>query len=268
MERKILFIRGEMKQKIVVKIGTNVLADNSGNINYKIMESLVEDIAKSIKMGIDILVVTSGAIGSGMSELGIKEKPKDVKMQQACAAVGQSILISKYREFFNKHGIKAAQILLAYDDFTDAKSEINMGNSISTLLDLGAIPIINENDPISINEIGPSFGDNDKLSAMVACKVKASALIILTSVDGLYDKNPESKDAKLIKEVHDFSSAIISLDGKSKSLGVGGIKTKIAAAKLATEQGIITIIANGKRKSIITEIIAGKKPGTVFYAHG
>lgn len=254
-----------MKKKIVVKIGTNVLADSSGNIDYNIMESLVIDIAKAIKQGIDFIVVTSGAIGSGMSELGIKKRPEDVKMQQACAAVGQSILISKYREIFNKHGIKVAQILLTYNDFSDKKSEVNMGNSINTLLELGAIPIINENDPISINELGPSFGDNDKLSAMVACKVKADMLVILTSVNGLYDNDPESKNAKIIKEVHRFSSAITGLDGKSKSLGVGGIKTKIAAVKLATSSGIATIIANGKEKDVLGDIISGKNPGTIFY---
>ena len=137
-----------MKKRIVIKIGTNVLADKKGAINYKILKSLVKDIIKIKKKNVEILIVTSGAIGAGMSELGIEKRPSDVRMQQTCAAVGQSILISKYREFFNKYGIKVAQILLAYRDFTDKKTEINMGNSINTLLNLGVIPIINENDGV------------------------------------------------------------------------------------------------------------------------
>jgi len=253
-----------MKNRIVIKIGTNVLTDNSGRIDYKTMKNLVDDIVKIKKQGKEILLVTSGAIGAGMAELNIVKRPEEVKMQQACAAIGQSILISKYRQFFNKHNIKVAQILLAYDNLSDTRSEINFGNSINTLLKLNAIPIINENDPISINEIGPSFGDNDKLSAMVAKEVKAEILIILTVVNGLYDKDPESKDAKIIRDVHKFDNKIINLGGKSV-LGVGGIKTKIAAAKLATEAGILTIMANGKRKNTLIELIEGKELGTVFY---
>lgn len=254
-----------MKKTIVIKIGTNVLADNIGKIDYNIMQSLVNDIAEIKSKNNEIIIVTSGAIGSGMSELGIKERPKDVKMQQACAAVGQSILISKYREFFNKSNIKVAQILLTYDDLSDKQSEINMGNSISALLSMGVMPIINENDPISINEIGPSFGDNDKLSAMVACKIKADTLIILTSVDGLYDKNPNEKGAKIIKEVHDFNGFVSNIDGASDGLGTGGIKTKIEAAKLATGCGITAIVANGKIKSNLIKLCKGEKIGTVFY---
>ena len=252
-------------KRIVVKIGTNVLADKKGAISYNIMKNLVKDIIKIKKKHIEILIVTSGAIGAGMSELGIEKRPSDVRMQQTCAAVGQSILISKYREFFSKYGVKVAQILLAYRDFTDKQTKINMGNSINTLLNLGVIPIINENDPVSINELGPSFGDNDNLSAMVACNSKADALIILTNVDGLYDKNPSSKDAKIIHDVRDFSF-IGNIVGASDGLGIGGIKTKIAAAKLAASNGIKTIIANGTKIGALNDIISGKKIGTVFHA--
>src|SRR3989338_4352761 len=252
-------------KRIVVKIGTNVLAEKKGAINYKIMKNLVKDIIKIKKKNVEILIVTSGAIGAGMSELGIEKRPSDVRMQQTCAAVGQSILISKYREFFSKYGVKVAQILLAYRDFTDKKTEINMGNSINTLLNLGVIPIINENDPVSINELGPSFGDNDNLSAMVACNSKADALIILTNVDGLYDKDPSSKDAKIIHEVRDFRF-IGNIAGASEGLGIGGIKTKIAEAKLAASNGIKTIIANGTKTGVLNDIMSGKKIGTVFHA--
>ncbi len=252
-------------KKVVIKIGTNVLADKKGTISYQIMKALVKDIAKIKKKNIEMLIVTSGAIGAGMSELGIEKRPSDVKMQQTCAAVGQSILISKYREFFSKYGIKVAQILLAYRDFTDKKTEINMGNSINALLNLGVIPIINENDPVSINEIGPSFGDNDNLSAMVACNLKADTLIILTNVDGLYNKDPKSNDAKIIHDVRDFGF-IENLDGGSDGLGIGGIKTKIAAAKLATSNGVRAIIANGKKSGVLNDIMSGKKIGTVFHS--
>lgn len=251
-------------KRIVVKIGTNVLADKKGTISYRIMKNIVKDIAKIRKRSIEILIVTSGAIGAGMSELGIEKRPSDVRMQQTCAAVGQSILISKYREFFSKYGIKVAQILLAYRDFTDKKTEINMGNSINTLLSLGVTPIINENDPVSINELGPSFGDNDNLSAMVACNLKADTLIILTNVDGLYDKDPSSKDAKIIHDVRDFSF-IGNIGGASDGLGIGGIKTKIAAAKVATSNGINVIIANGMKTGVLDNIMSGKKIGTVFH---
>lgn len=254
-----------MKNRIVVKAGTNVISGSSGAINCSIIEALVDDIAKIKKQGKDILLVTSGAIGAGMAELKIKKRPADVKMQQACAAVGQSILISKYGEFFNKHNIKVAQILLDYNNFTDKKTSKNLGNSINALFKLNTIPIINENDPISINEIGPSFGDNDKLSALIACKVKADLLIMLTNVDGLYNKNPESKEAKVIKEVFSFTKKLENMKGSSSALGLGGINTKIAAAKIATSAGITTIIANGKTKNIIPDLINGKKLGTVFY---
>jgi len=252
-------------KRIVIKIGTNVLADNKGIIDYKIMENLVHDIAEIRKKCKEILIVTSGAIGAGMSELGIEKRPSDVKMQQTCAAVGLSILISKYRELFNQYKIKVAQILLAYRDFTDKKTEINMGNTINTLLNLEVIPIINENDPVSINELGPSFGDNDNLSAMVACRVKADTLIILTNVDGLYDKNPTLKGAKMIHDVRNFDSFIGNLEGASDGLGIGGIKTKIAAAKLAASSGIKTIIANGTKTSVLNDIMSGKKIGTLFH---
>lgn len=251
-------------KRIVIKIGTNVLADKKGAINYKIMNNLVKDITKIKKKNIEMLIVTSGAIGAGMSELGIEKRPSDVKMQQTCAAVGQSILISKYREFFSKYGIKVAQILLVYRDFTDKKTKINMENSINALLNLGVIPIINENDPISINEIGPSFGDNDNLSAMVAYNLKADTLIILTNVDGLYDNDPNSSGAKIIQEVRDFSF-IAGISGASDGLGIGGIKTKIAAAKLAASNGIKTIIANGTKTGVLDDILGGKKIGTLFH---
>jgi len=254
----------QMNDKIVIKIGTSVLADSSGKVDYSRMKKLVDDVAEIKNKGKDIMLVTSGAIGAGMAELDIKERPRDVKMQQACAAIGQSVIMAKYKEFFSKHKINVAQILLSYDTFSDRKKFLNLRNSIQMILKLGAVPIINENDPISIDELGPSFGDNDKLSALVASKIEADMLLMLTIVDGIYDKDPKYSDAKLIREIHQFDKNIENLKGKASKLGTGGIKTKVEAAKVAMSSGIITIIANGK-KDLIKDIINGKKQGTVFY---
>ena len=254
-----------MRNIIIIKIGTNVLTDEFGTLNYKVMERIVKDIAKIKKQGKDIIIITSGAIGAGMSELGLKSRPTTVKMQQACAAVGQSILMSKYKEFFNKHKVKVAQILLTYNDFSDKRGYINFDNTINTLLELDTIPIINENDPVSISELGPSFGDNDKLSALLASKIRAKMLLILTVVDGLYDKNPKLKNAKFIREVSKIDKKIENLQGGPSELGLGGIKTKINAAKIVTRHGILMVIANGRRKKIITDLMKGKKRGTIFY---
>tara|TARA_Y100000310_G_scaffold111103_1_gene109501 strand:+ start:9700 stop:10551 length:852 start_codon:yes stop_codon:yes gene_type:complete len=254
-----------VKKIIVIKIGTSVLTDKFGKLNYKAMERIVKDIAKIKKQGKDIIIVTSGAIGAGMPELGVKIRPTTVKMQQACAAIGQNILMSKYEEFFSKYKIKIAQILLTYKDFSDKTGYTNLNNSINTLLELGIVPIINENDPVSINELGPSFGDNDKLSALLSCKIRAKMLLILTAVDGVYNKNPKLKEAKIIREVFHIDKKIESLQGGPDVLGLGGVKTKIAAAKIVTRCGILMVIANGRKKGMITSLMEGKKRGTIFY---
>ena len=210
-------------------------------------------------------MVTSGAIGTGMKELNVKSKPNDVVMQQVCAAIGQSILMSTYNDLFKKYSIKTAQILLTYDVFTNREKYRNLKNSLSKLLNLGVIPILNENDPISISEIGPSFGDNDNLSALVATKAKMDLVILLTNVDGLYDRNPNDKNAVLIKEVKTIYKRIESAGGAAATLGLGGMKTKIEAAKTATKAGIMVIVANGKKKNVITDILNNEEEGTIFY---
>jgi glutamate 5-kinase len=260
-------MRAQIKnsKRIVIKIGTNVLADKKGFLEEESLKRLIEQIV-AIRKEKDIVLVTSGAIGCGMAALGLKSRPRDVKLQQACAAVGQSVLMSIYNRHFSRYNTKTAQILLTYDAFSNRRTYLNLKNSMETLLRLGVIPIVNENDPISIDEIGPSFGDNDMLSALVASKIEADLLLVLTTVDGLYDKDPmRSRDAKLVKEVIQIDKKIERMGGKSKMLGIGGMSTKIEAAKIATSAGINFIIANGKKPNVIIDIVSGKEIGTLFY---
>jgi len=256
--------RNLKSKRIVIKIGTNVLTDKNGLLDSTIIKNLAFQITE-VKKGRDIVIITSGAIGAGMQELGIRERPKDVVGQQVCAAVGQGILMENYHETFSRHKVKIAQILIAYNDLANKENYKYLGNSLERLLELGIIPIINENDPVSISEIGPSFGDNDKMSALIACKIKADLLVILTNVDGLFDKNPDDKGAALVNEVKNIDKKIESMGSGSSSLGIGGMKTKIQAARTATEAGAAVIIANGRKEDILLKIIKGEDAGTVFY---
>lgn len=251
--------------RIVIKIGTNILTKKDGRLDLNYLQKIASQIIKLIDEGKEIIIVTSGAIGSGCSELGIKGKIRDIKSRQIAAAVGQSSLIENYKKIFRKNNLKIAQILLTYDSFSNRKTYLNLRNSISAMLKLNIIPVINENDPISIDEIGASFGDNDRLSALVASKIEADLLIMLTDVRGLYDKNPERKDAKLIKIVDKIDSRIEKIAGQAKSLrGLGGMRTKIEAAKIAMNSGCNMIIAFGKTKDILLNIMKGQEIGTFF----
>ncbi len=227
-------------RRIVVKIGTSALMGSNGFIDVKVIKSLAAQIAKIKNSGKQVLLVTSGAIGAGMKELGIKSRPKHVVMRQACAAIGQPVLMSKYQSLFGNLGIKVAQILLTREALSKRKSCINLQNSISRLLDLGVIPIINENDPISIDEIGRSFGDNDMLSAMLSSKTGADLLAILTDVDGLLDK-----EGNLVIRIAEINESIKSLC-TDEGYGTGGMISKLEAADLLLKEGIPTIIGNAK----------------------
>ncbi|MEK6891859.1 MAG: glutamate 5-kinase [Nanoarchaeota archaeon] len=257
-------MRNIKAKRIVIKIGTNTLTDKAGFLDLRIIRNLVKQIAQ-IKNGKDIIIITSGAIGAGMRELDLKQKPSDVVMKQVCAGIGQNILMANYYSFFRKYRIKIAQILLTYNDLSDKETYKNLYNSLDRMLQLNVIPIINENDPISINEIGPSFGDNDNLSALIASKIKADLLIILTNVDGLFDRNPEDKSAVLIKEVKIINKRIESFGSGSSNLGIGGMKTKIKAAKMGTEAGVTVVIANGKKDNILLKVLNKEDVGTIFY---
>jgi len=249
---------------IVVKVGTNTITETNGNLDKAVMKNIVDQICETEKQGKKTILITSGAIGCGMQELGLKEKPKDVVMKQVCAGVGQSILMSNYSSMFQKHGIKVAQILLSYSDLANAKTRKNLMNSLNRMLVLGIVPIINENDPISIDEIGASFGDNDNLSALITEIVNADLLAILTNVEGLYDRNPKKRGAKLISEVNSITKKIEAMGGSAGNLGLGGMKTKIAAAKRAAAGGAFVVVANGRKNNALIKIINNENIGTLF----
>lgn len=257
-------MRNIKAKKIVVKIGTNVITNREGNVDLSIIKNLVGQMAEIKSKGKDVILITSGAIGSGMKELHLRKRPKDVIMQQVCASIGQHILMANYQSLFNKSGIKVAQILLTYRDFSNKKTFNYLRNSLNKLLKLGAVPIINENDPISIDEIGPSFGDNDMLAALITSRIGADLLIMLTDVDGLFNAYPNNKSSTLLTEIKNIDKKIASMAGKPNELGIGGMKTKIEAAKIATKAGATVVIANGREKSILTKILNNEDVGTRF----
>lgn len=261
-DRKELF---KAVKKIVVKIGTSSLTTKDGKFN----KDFARDIARQVSMlkmqGKDMILVSSGAIGTGCEILELKERPKSIPLKQATAAVGQSILMHEWGKVFEEFDLKVAQILLTYDAFSDRKTYLNLRNSMSVLLELGVIPIINENDPICVHEIGETFGDNDTLSAMVSSKVEADLLILMTDIDGLYTKNPKkAKDAKKIPIIYEITPEIESFGGGAGEKGTGGMKTKLEAAKIAQKSGCFMIIASSEDKDLITRVMAGEDIGTLF----
>jgi len=254
-------------KRVVVKIGTSVLTKPDGSLDKWYMQTVARQVRELAKQGIEVIIVSSGAVGSGVKELGMKMIPRDIPTKQGAAAVGQSILIETWRSAFKRFGLKVAQILLTYEAFSDRRTYLNLRNSMAILSKYGTIPIINENDPISVHEIEATFGDNDKLSALVAAKVDAQLLILLTDVDGLYDKNPRHKDAKLIPVVEKITPEIERIGGDPGSWrSKGGMKTKIEAAKIATKSNCDMIIANAWEKDVITQVLKGERLGTLFKA--
>ena len=251
--------------RIVVKIGTNTLAKDGG-VNTAYVRQVARQISGLMKGGRQVVIVTSGAIGMGVGQLGPGAKPKDMKMRQACAAVGQPLLMQEYRKAFARFGVTVGQVLLTAEVLNHRKTYLNLRNSIETLLGLGVIPVVNENDSVSTDEIGTAFGDNDKLSALVASKIDADLLIMLSDIDGLYDKDPrKSKDAKLIATVYEITAALEqNAGGKGSEYATGGMKTKLAAAKIAASAGCRMVLSHGKVKDVINRIIDGEEIGTLF----
>lgn len=261
--------------KIVIKIGTSSITkkgcdDTKENcsIDPGFMESIAFQVSELRKHGKEVILVSSGAIGVGLNELGIAPKPREIPIRQAAAAVGQSILMQYWSEAFSKYGMKVAQILLTYEFYSDRVSYLNLRNSISTLLEYGVVPIINENDCTCTNEIEAIFGDNDKLSAMVASKIDADLLIILSDIDGLFDRNPKThSDARLLSLVERITPEIESYGGDPTSFkGVGGMRTKIKAAKICSMAGCYVLIANGEIENVVLKILSGEEVGTLFLA--
>jgi glutamate 5-kinase len=218
-----------------------------------------------------MLLVTSGAVAAGIAELGIASKPNDIVFQQAAAATGQSVLMAKYRELFKEHGLKVAQILLTAEDLSNRSSYLHTCNVLEMLLKTRVVPIINENDVTSVDELTPltegyrvNFSDNDILSVLVANAVRANLIIILSDVDGIYTTDPRKPEAKVIKTVENITAELKgALNGKSR-WGRGGIQSKVKAAEIATTCGIPVVVANSRRENVLTDILAGKEVGTYF----
>ncbi|MCL5949419.1 MAG: glutamate 5-kinase [Candidatus Bathyarchaeota archaeon] len=255
---------------VVVKVGTSGITDTQGNLDTEEMGKLAHQIAVAMKQGYKVVLVTSGAVAAGIAELGIPPKPKDVAFQQAAAATGQSVLMAKYRELFKKFDLKVAQILLTAEDLSNRASYVHTCDVLGLLLKIGVVPIINENDVVSVDELmrtegyRVNFSDNDILSVLVAGAVCADLVIILSDVDGLYTADPSQSGAELIKTVDTITAELKgSLNGKSK-LGRGGIQSKIKAAEIATSCGIPVVIANSRRENVILDVLAGKDVGTYF----
>jgi glutamate 5-kinase len=256
---------------VVVKVGTGSLTSKDGVLDLKLMETLVDQIAQAIKQGNEIVFVTSGAVAAGLAELAIPKKPNDIVFQQVCAATGQSIIMSTYRQLFKKHDLKVAQILLTAEDLSNRAAYLHVCDVLETALQLGIVPIINENDVTSTEELTPitkgyevNFSDNDILSVLVANALEANLVIILSNVDGLYTAHPKKRDAKLIKTVEKVTPELkCEVEGKSK-LGRGGMKTKLKAAEIATTSGVPLVIANSQQPNVIQDILAEKQVGTLF----
>lgn len=250
-------------RKVLIKIGSAVLTGEDG-LDLVIIQQLADEIARLKDKGHQIILVTSGAIASGKHRMGITAQLKSIPQKQAAAAIGQGRLMRVYANAFGKQDIHVAQILLTMSDLTDRKRFLNIRNTLSQLLEWGVIPVINENDTVAVEEI--KFGDNDHLAAMMANLIETHLVINLTSTDGLYDKNPTVfKDAKLIPLVADFTEEIESMATEdTTSVGLGGMKSKVMAARKVTACGIPYIIAPGKEKNILQAIFAGQDKGTLF----
>jgi glutamate 5-kinase len=252
------------KRRIVVKIGTSLIAHDNGNINLMRMEKLVRVLADLHNSGREILLVSSGAVGAGMGKMRIREKPSTVVEKQALAAVGQAELLRMYQKFFDEYNLNVGQVLLTRDGLENPGRRKNARNTIKSLVGMQVIPVINENDTVSTDEI--EFGDNDRLSAMVANLVQADLLIILTNTNGVYTSNPhQNKDARQVSKVMRAGEDLkdVAFDGSS-ALGSGGMHSKIEAAELCRQQNIDVVIAEGIDPATIFDILDGKERGTLF----
>lgn len=252
------------KKRIVVKVGTSTLTYATGKLNLDQLERLVRELADLRHRDIEVVLVSSGAVGAGMGKLGLRSKPRSIPEKQALAAIGQGILMQMYEKFFAEYGEIVAQVLLTREDITQRGRYLNARNTLLALLRLGVVPIINENDTVAYEEI--KFGDNDTLAALVAGLVDADLLVLLSDIDGLYTADPrKDSSAQLIKTVEELTPEIVALAGNSGSrLGSGGMMTKIQAARIVSTSGIPMIVANGSQKGVLKEIVMGENPGTLF----
>lgn len=257
-------------KRVVVKIGSRVLTDDDGSLDMAVIGRICSDIATLCGKGVQVVLVSSGAIAAGRSELGLTDKPKTIPHKQAAAAIGQTRLMRAYEEAMVPHGFKVAQVLLTSEDLASRQRFLNARATLDALLGFGIIPVINENDTVVVDEI--KFGDNDNLSALVTNVAEADLLLILTDIDGLFSADPrQDPEAKLIPLVKSVTREIERMAGGSAStVGTGGMATKVAAAKKAGRNGVATIMVPGKRAGVIRAAMAGEEVGTMFLpaSHG
>ncbi len=252
------------KKRIVVKVGTSSLTYDNGKVNFRYMDHLARQLSDLKNRGLEVILVTSGAIGVGLPVLGFKEKPTFLPYKQACAAVGQGVLMNMYEHLFHEYGQIVAQLLFTKGDAVNSKRYLHMRGTLQALLELGAIPIVNENDAVSADEI--KIGDNDTLSAIVASVAEADLLIILSDIQGLYDEDPKNHpDATLIHEVPEFTRELFAIaGGAGTARGTGGMYTKIQAAEICVHSGIDMIIAKSDEEDVLERIMDGEEIGTLF----
>lgn len=250
--------------RVVIKVGTSTLTHKTGNLNIRHIESLCRVLSDLKNAGHEVVLVSSGAIGMGVGKLSLKERPQDMPTKQAAAAVGQCELMYTYDKLFSEYNHTVAQILLTGEDMNHADRYENFRNTLHRLLELGALPIINENDTVSTAEI--AVGDNDTLGAIVAKGADADLLVLLTDIDGLYTADPrKDPEAKLVSVVSEITPELLAAaGGKGSALGTGGMATKLSAAKLCLDAGISTVIANGDDPEKLYDILEGKPIGTLF----
>ncbi|UOO36924.1 glutamate 5-kinase [Oscillospiraceae bacterium CM] len=261
------------KKRVVIKVGTSTLSHGGKGLNFRNIDGLARVLTDIKNAGHEVILVSSGAIGAGCGKLNMKGRPVDVRLKQAVAAVGQCELMHVYDKFFSEYGAPVGQILLTRDDVDRPNVRLNLLGTFEALLELGVIPVVNENDSVCIEEIESEhkvFGDNDTLSAVVATLVDADLLVILSDIDGLFDKDPrKNKDASLIPVVDAVDGDLLAeIGGAGTAFGTGGMQTKLAAAKIATENGIDMVITNGANPRNLYDILEGKGVGTLFRKKG
>ena len=265
--------------RIVVKLGTNVIMRGDGRIALGLLCGLVEGVAALREQGIEVLVVSSGAVGLGVERLALVSRPTKLAEVQACAAVGQSRLMALYDDAFDRLGCRIAQVLLTEDDFRDAVRHANLRATLDSLLNLGVIPIVNENDTVSTMDLerplattSPApkrervFGDNDKLSALLAEHIGADLLVLLSDVDGLYDRDPRLAEAQVIPQLVHIDDAVLAMAHGGNGRGRGGMLSKLESVRIALEAGMAAVIANGRTPQVLERIVAGEVLGTRFGA--
>ena len=253
-------------KRIVVKVGTSTLTHETGKLNLNRIDKLIREIADLKNQGKEMILVSSGAIAAGLGKLGLDKKPDSIPEKQAVAAIGQGVLMHIYEKLFAEYGQVMGQVLLTKENSVQHHQYIHSRNSLLAQLAMGAVPVINENDAVAVDEI--KIGDNDNLSAMVATLVDADALIILSDIEGLYTANPATHpEAELISEIPEITPQVESIAGGAGSkLGTGGMMTKIQAAQIAMSAGVTMVIASGSREGVLREVLNGQNIGTVFPA--